>query len=96
MISKKCAIFGRFIVQGGVDDTIPLVKSWSDGLHQSTESPIFDASFWSENGVSCSHERNKIGDSVLWITPAGRKSCAFWIRPSISENDQGFSVCMSG
>jgi hypothetical protein len=27
--------------------------------------PIFDASFWSEKGVSCSHERNKIGDSVL-------------------------------
>jgi hypothetical protein len=22
--------------------------------------------FWSENGVSCPHERNKIGDSVLW------------------------------
>jgi hypothetical protein len=34
-------------------------------LDQSTESPILDASFWSENGVSCSHERNKIGDSVL-------------------------------
>jgi hypothetical protein len=37
-------------------------------LTQSTESPIFDASFWSENGVSCpqcGHERNKIGDSVL-------------------------------
>ncbi len=39
------------------------------GLKQSTESPILDASFWSENGVSCpqcGHERNKIGDSVLW------------------------------
>jgi hypothetical protein len=36
------------------------------GPKQSTESPIFEASFWSENGVSCSHERNKIGDSVLW------------------------------
>jgi hypothetical protein len=34
---------------------------------QSTESPIFDAPFWSENGVSCPHERNKIGDSVLWL-----------------------------
>jgi hypothetical protein len=33
--------------------------------NQSTESPILDASFWSENGVSCSHERNKIGDSVI-------------------------------
>jgi hypothetical protein len=35
---------------------------------QSTESPIFDASFWSEIGVSCpqcGHERNKIGDSVI-------------------------------
>jgi hypothetical protein len=32
---------------------------------QSTESPIFDASFWSENGVSCPHERKKIGDSVI-------------------------------
>ncbi len=31
--------------------------------------PDFDASFWSENGVSCSHERNKIGDSVLCVTP---------------------------
>ncbi len=29
--------------------------------------PIFDAPFWSENGVSCPHERNKIGDSVLWL-----------------------------
>ncbi len=37
--------------------------------YQSTESPIFDAAFWSENGVSCpqcGHERNKIWDSVLW------------------------------
>jgi hypothetical protein len=34
---------------------------------QSTESPIFDAQFWSENGVSCPHKRNKIGDSVLWM-----------------------------
>jgi hypothetical protein len=33
---------------------------------QSTESPIFDAHFWSENGVSSRYERNKIGDSVLW------------------------------
>jgi hypothetical protein len=35
---------------------------------KSSESPIFDAPFWSENGVSCpqcGHERNKIGDSVL-------------------------------
>ncbi len=32
--------------------------------------PDFDASFWPENGVSCpqcGHERNKIGDSVLWV-----------------------------
>jgi Zn ribbon nucleic-acid-binding protein len=32
----------------------------------------FDASFWSENGVSCpqcGHERNKIGDSVLCPKP---------------------------
>ncbi len=42
-------------------DTLYFVKY----LQQSTESPIFDASFWSENGVSSSHERNKIGDSVL-------------------------------
>ncbi len=35
--------------------------------NQGTESPIFDASFWSENGVSCSHERHKIGDSVLCL-----------------------------
>ncbi len=36
-------------------------------LVQSMESPIFDASFWSENEESCSRrrERNKIGDSVL-------------------------------
>jgi hypothetical protein len=32
---------------------------------QSTESPILDAPFWSENGVSCPCERNKIGDSAL-------------------------------
>jgi hypothetical protein len=40
----------------------------ADATIQSTESPIFDAPFWSENGVSCpqcGHERNKIGDSVL-------------------------------
>ncbi len=36
-------------------------------LEQSTESPILDAPFWSENGVSCPCERNKIGDSVLCI-----------------------------
>ncbi len=29
--------------------------------------------YWSENGVSCPHERNKIGDSVLWII-ASRKT----------------------
>jgi hypothetical protein len=28
---------------------------------QNTESQILDAHFWSENGVSCPHERNKIG-----------------------------------
>ncbi len=47
---------------------------WHD---QSTESPIFDAPFWSENGVSCpqcGHERNKIGDSVLWTR---RCACIF-------------------
>jgi hypothetical protein len=43
-------------------------------LKQSTESPIFDASFRSENGVSCSHERNKIGDSVLWFEGIDDKS----------------------
>jgi hypothetical protein len=32
---------------------------------QSTESPILEAPFWSENGVSCPRERNKIGDSAL-------------------------------
>ncbi len=45
------------------------------GVVQSKESPIFDASFWSENGVSCpqcGHERNKIGDSVLWCGVKGR------------------------
>jgi hypothetical protein len=31
---------------------------------QSTESPILDAPFWSENGVSCPHERNKIGTTI--------------------------------
>ncbi len=44
--------------------------------NQSTESPIFDASFWSENGVSCpqcGHERNKIGDSVLWSEWLGQR-----------------------
>jgi hypothetical protein len=35
-------------------------------MKQSTESPDFDAPFWSENGVSCPHKRNKIGDSVRW------------------------------
>ena len=34
---------------------------------QSTESPIFDAPFWSENWISCPHERHKIGDSVLCL-----------------------------
>jgi hypothetical protein len=41
--------------------------SYSGCSIQSTESPIFDAPFWSENWVSCPHERNKIGDSVLWL-----------------------------
>jgi hypothetical protein len=34
---------------------------------QSTESPILDAPFWSDNGVSCPCERNKIGDSALCV-----------------------------
>jgi hypothetical protein len=51
------------------------VKQLHDGLTKTharndmpmrcTESPILDALFWSENGVSCPRERNKIGDSVL-------------------------------
>ncbi len=44
---------------------------------QSTESPIFDASFWSENVVSCpqcGHERNKIGDSVLCYKASNPKA----------------------
>jgi hypothetical protein len=36
-----------------------------EALSQSTESPIFDAHFWPEHGISCPYERNKIGDSVL-------------------------------
>jgi hypothetical protein len=43
-------------------------RGFVNASHQSTESPILDASFWSENGVSCpqcGHERKKIGDSVL-------------------------------
>jgi hypothetical protein len=39
-------------------------------MRQLAESPIFDAPVWSENEVSCpqcGHERNEIGDSVLWV-----------------------------
>jgi hypothetical protein len=45
-----------------------LLRTWTFQTirrNQSTESPILDALFWSENGVSRPH-RNKIGDSVLW------------------------------
>ena len=34
--------------------------------YQSSESPIPDNHFCSENGVSCPCERNKIGDLELW------------------------------
>ncbi len=40
-------------------------------LMQSTESPIFDATFWSENGVSCPHERHQIGDSAHVVRCVG-------------------------
>ncbi len=49
-----------------------IVVSFRHDCVQSAESPIFDAPFWSENGVSCPHERNKIGDSVLWL-----RACCF-------------------
>ncbi len=45
-------------------------SSHACGHCQSAESPIFDAHFGSENGVSRPHERNKIGDSVLWSVTA--------------------------
>ncbi len=51
-----CKIFARWVYNN-------TNTRWHD---QSTESPILDAPFWSENGVSCPCERNKIGDSVLW------------------------------
>ncbi len=57
-----CDIFARWAYKNA--------NARNDTTMQSTESPIFDASFWSENGVSCpqcGHERNKIGDSVLWF-----------------------------
>ncbi len=38
---------------------------------QSTESPILDAPFWSDNGVSFPYERKKIADSVLCICKMG-------------------------
>ena len=37
-----------------------------DSMLQSSESPIPDAHFCSENGVSCPYEQNKIGDLELW------------------------------
>ncbi len=43
---------------------------------QSTESQIFDAPFWSRNGVSCPHERNKIGDSVLCLQSCYKRAIA--------------------
>jgi hypothetical protein len=57
------------------DDTKDSNNMWCDVLMQSTESPIFDASFGSENGVSCSHERHKIGDSVLCVDVLGFLGC---------------------
>jgi hypothetical protein len=44
---------------------VPLEIVEARHVNQITESPIFDAPFWSENGISCPYERNKIGDSVL-------------------------------
>jgi hypothetical protein len=65
------ALFFVKYLQDGFTSTHARDEDDSDALRsdlmQSTESPILDASFWSENGVSCSHERNKIGDAVLWF-----------------------------
>ncbi len=71
-------IFVKYLQDGFTKiQTHAMSRPW-----QSTESPIFDAPFRSENGVSCPHERNKIGDSVLW--PVTRRRCvAFfpgWMR----------------
>ncbi len=40
-----------------------------DAISTGLGAPILDAHFWSENGVSCPDERNKIGDSVLCYHP---------------------------
>jgi hypothetical protein len=66
-----------------------------DATDQSTESPIFDAPFWSENGVSCPHERNKIGDSVLCYRR--RQLAPYLERISISTNSNHESMlkCLS-
>jgi hypothetical protein len=59
-------------------------ESVISGTGESTESPIFDAPFWSENGVSCpqcGHERNKIGDSVLWTGRTNGLVVTFCKRP---------------
>ena len=55
-----------------VGDSSKIRAEWRTTAIQSTESQIFDASFWSENGVSWSRERNKIGDSVLCCYNAKR------------------------
>jgi hypothetical protein len=66
IVSMQCGscsrrfVFNAVRVQGG------------SCSRQSTESPILDAPFLSENGVSCPHERNKIGDSVLWFKAVRR------------------------
>jgi hypothetical protein len=52
-------------IPGKSSETLASLRN-KNAREQSTESPIFDATFGSENGVSCPpYERNKIWDSVL-------------------------------